>query len=100
MKFKLISITLLCILSVLQFRLWQGSGSLQDVRRLKLIIEAQKEEIEKQTERNNRLAAEVQAMKGSSSALEERARAELGMIKKGETFCLVVDSRVQEKESN
>jgi cell division protein FtsB len=95
MKFKWVVLSLSFILCFLQYRLWVGTGSLQDLWRLKHIILSQKEELNKQTERNNRLAAEVQAMKANPSALEERARAELGMIKKGETFCLVVDSEVK-----
>ncbi|MEJ2399162.1 MAG: septum formation initiator family protein [Gammaproteobacteria bacterium] len=41
--------------------------------------------------RNDALAAEVKDLKSGSSAIEERARSELGMIKKGETFIQTVD---------
>ena len=41
-------------------------------------------------ERNNALDAEVSDLKQGSAAIEERARTELGMVKKGETFFQVV----------
>lgn len=89
--YKSILIILLALIGFLQFRLWKGEGSVQDVYRLKLIINAQSKEVEQLTERNQRLDAEVQALKVNSHAFEERARAELGMIKEGETFYVVVD---------
>lgn len=42
-------------------------------------------------ERNQALAAEVADLKQGVDAIEERARRELGMIKKGETFYQVID---------
>lgn len=86
---------LLCILSVilllLQFRLWQGDGSIIDITRLNRAIKVEQDNNEKLAQRNHRLDAEVEALKLYPEALEERARAELGMIKQGETFCLVIE---------
>ena len=48
--------------------------------------------------RHAELAAEVQALKSGLDAVEARARTELGMIKNGETFYLVVDSRNDESD--
>ncbi|MDT1000423.1 septum formation initiator family protein, partial [Pseudomonas aeruginosa] len=41
-------------------------------------------------QRNDALAAEVKDLKEGQSAIEERARSELGMIKPGEKFYRVV----------
>ena len=41
--------------------------------------------------RNQVLAAEVQDLKSGNDAIEERARSELGMIRKGETFFQVIE---------
>lgn len=88
---KWILIVLCMLLGILQFRLWSGEGSLKNVIRLKQIILTQTQEVERLAERNKRLDAEVQALKAHPKAMEERARAELGMVKEGETFYVVVD---------
>lgn len=88
---KILLAVLVLLLLSLQFSLWQGNGSLREGMRLKQAIVQQNEEIHRLTERNHQLAAEVKALKSNPGALEERARAELGMVKKGETFFLVVE---------
>lgn len=75
----------------LQYRLWAGPNSIQDVVRFKQLIATQTVEIEKLTARNRQLAVEVRDLKAHPDALEERARSELGMIKKDETFYLVLE---------
>lgn len=89
--YKTVLIVLMVLIGFLQYRLWYGEGSVQDVYRLKLIINSQTKEIEQLMLRNQRLDAEVQALKINPNAFEERARSELGMIKEGETFYVVVD---------
>ena len=53
-------------------------------------IEAQNEENERLAERNRQLAAEVRDLKEGRAALEERARTDLGMVGRNETFFQVV----------
>jgi cell division protein FtsB len=85
-------IAVLAILFVLlQFKLWFGEGSMKDVWRLEDAIAAQASENRQLKERNQALAAEVADLKQGLEAIEERARIDLGMIKKGETFYQVVD---------
>ncbi len=79
------------ILLVLQYRLFAGDGSVLDVLRLRKAISAEQEVVTKLEKRNQQLDREVQALKAKPEALEERARTELGMVKEGETFCLVVE---------
>jgi len=47
-------------------------------------------ENEQLTDRNRQLAAEVRDLKTGMDALEERARSDLGMIARNETFYQVV----------
>jgi cell division protein FtsB len=82
---------LLVLLAALQHRLWRGDGSLQEVFDLERRIEAQKAENRVAAERNRGLEAEVQDLKTGLEAVEERARRELGMIGKDETFYLLVE---------
>ena len=88
---------LLILLGLLQYRLWMGDGSLAEVWRLHGQVEAQKEENERLRERNQALDAEVQDLKQGQAAIEERAREELGMIRKDETFYQIVEEPEGEK---
>ena len=81
---------LILLLLVLQYRLWFGEPSLPDVWQVKEDIAEQKRINQELLERNRRLEAEVQDLKKGLSALEERARAEMGMIGEGETFFQVI----------
>lgn len=85
---RLIFIVLIVVLILLQFRLWQEVG---EVRELRSMVEAQQEENERLERRNEALAAEVEDLRAGLEAVEERARAELGLIREGEEFYLIVD---------
>lgn len=88
---KGLTIVLCMMFIALQYRLWGGQGNLLDVWRLRKAIVSEQKGIAELTKRNQKLDAEVKFLKLRPEALEERARAELGMVKKGETFCLVVE---------
>ena len=75
----------------LQYRLWFGENNLRDIWTLNSKIELQQEINQDLNQRNSELEAEVQDLKQGLSALEERARSELGMIKEGETFFQLVE---------
>jgi len=82
---------LLLLLLALQYRLWIGDGSLAEVRVLRDEISAQKVELAELRARNQVLEAEVLDLQEGLDALEERARSELGMIKRGELFLQVIE---------
>ncbi len=82
---------LLIAIVYLQYRLWIGEGSIAEVVSLQDKISAQQNEISELEERNRVLALEVTELKTGVKTIEERARTEMGMIKKGETFYIVVD---------
>jgi cell division protein FtsB len=82
---------LVILLVLLQYRLWVGDGSLAEVWRLYQQVEAQRAENQRLLERNQALEAEVKDLKQGLDAIEERAREELGMIKKGESFYQIID---------
>ena len=79
------------LLGWLQYRLWLGDGSWGEVTALQNQVAHQKRDNEGLQQRNDALAAEVEDLKSGESAVEERARSELGMIKPGETFYRVVE---------
>lgn len=74
----------------LQIRLWFGEGSLRDAAQLKKQVQELELKNQSLAERNRLLAADVHDLKDGSGAIEEIARKDLGMIRDGETFFLVM----------
>jgi cell division protein FtsB len=77
-------------LVLLQCRLWLSDQGLREVSRLQAAVDAQAAANREQGGRNRQLVAEVTDLKGGLTALEERARSELGMVGNSETFYQVV----------
>ena len=78
------------LLVALQYPLWFGKGSWMRAWELERQVEAQQAGLARLRARNDALEAEVGDLKQGYEAIEERARLELGMIKKNETFFQVV----------
>lgn len=89
---KWLSVTLLLILLVLQYRLWVGDGSVAHMVRLDRELQRQSAANERLQERNRILALEVEDLKEGLNSIEERAREEMGMIKEGETFYMLIEA--------
>ena len=87
---KVLSYILVTLLVALQYPLWVGKGSWLRVWELDRSLTAQKNENAKLKARNDALDAEVRDLKEGLEAVEERARLELGMIRKDEIFYQVV----------
>ena len=79
-------------LALLLYRFWFGESGWFAVRALAAEVQAQERRTQALAESNDILIAEVMALKQGHSAVEARARTDLGMIGKGETFYLVVDA--------
>ncbi len=77
-------------LVLLQYRLWISDNGVRELERLKAEIAAEDVANAAQTERNRQLGAEVNNLKVGLTAIEERARSELGMIGANETFYQIV----------
>jgi cell division protein FtsB len=75
---------------LLQYRVWLSPDGIREVERLKGAVATQSAQNEQLAERNRQLAAEVRDLKTGMDALEERARSDLGMIARNETFYQVV----------
>lgn len=87
---------LVCLLSLLQYRLWLGDNNLSEYVVLQGQIAAQEQSNGKLIARNQILKEEINDLKSGTQAIEERARNELGMVKEGETFYSVVGSELPE----
>jgi cell division protein FtsB len=99
LKVKFLVLGLLCLLVVLQARLWVTDDGWPEVIRLRAGVAAQQAENDRLTERNTRLKAEVNDLKQGFSALEERARSDLGMVGPDESFYLFVPAQADADES-
>jgi cell division protein FtsB len=77
----------------LQYPLWFGKGSWTRVWDLDRQLVAQRAANAQDKARNDALEAEVRDLKEGSEAVEERARLDLGMIKRDEVFYQVVQGK-------
>ena len=85
-------LTLLIVILVgLQYRLWFGQGSWEQIVSLERELEQQHLVNQRLRDRNEVLENEVRDLKSGLESVEERARSELGLIKEGETFYLMID---------
>ncbi len=92
MRLNKVVLVLLAVLGILQYRLWFEPGGVKDAISLKASLSKQEAENANLRKRNAELLAQVKSLKGNDDAEESRARSELGMIKKGETFYQVLNS--------
>jgi cell division protein FtsB len=83
---RLLALALVLMIAAIQSPLWFGKGGWLRVWDLDRQIEAQREANVKLAARNAALDAEVKDLKQGYEAIEERARAELGMVKQDEVF--------------
>jgi cell division protein FtsB len=89
---KLLVAALLAALVLLQYRLWVSDEGMREVWHLQQAVERQRVENAELRERNAQIKAEVADLKHGLTALEERARNDLGMVAANETFYQVVDA--------
>ena len=94
------ALILLALLIALEVKLWAGDGGMREVWLLERRLSEQKDENQKLKQRNDALSAEVQDLKNGKTAIEERARAEQGLIKPGEVFYQVVEPQPGDKKSD
>ena len=69
-----------------------GDGGIPEILHLEKEVEKQQQHVKILTERNASLAADVKDLKQGQDAIEERARSEMGMIGKDETFYQIIKS--------
>lgn len=73
----------------LQYRIWVGEGSYAELAQLKREMNKQQSENTYLIERNRLLMIEVEDLKNGEDAIEARARKDMGMVKKDETFFML-----------
>ncbi len=81
-----LTLILAALVLLLQYPLWMGKGGWLKVWDLDRQVEAQKQINQKNQTRNAVIEAEVADLKQGTAAIEERARSELGMVRRDEIF--------------
>ena len=87
---RFLPVALIALIVLIQYPLWFGKGSWLRVWEVDQQLAAQRDVNAKLSIRNNAMDAEVRDLKQGMEAIEERARSELGMIKKDEVFVQVL----------
>lgn len=88
---RLIILCLSVLLVLIQYPLWLGKGGWFKVWESDRLVQQARKKNDELRERNAKLSSEVDDLKQSKGAVEERARFELGMIKQNEVFIQVLD---------
>ncbi len=88
---RLLMALLVVLFAALQHKAWFSDVGYLAAWDLQREVDQQRQRAEVLEQRNRLLTAEVLALKDGLDAVESRARSELGMIKKDETFYLVPD---------
>ena len=89
-RYGLIVVALMFCLVMMQQQLWRTHGSIAEMQRLSEALQIEKVKTAKLQTDNQALKDEIIRLQQSPEAIEGRARSELGMIKKKETFYQIV----------
>lgn len=81
-----LSTVLVIVFCWVLYSFWFGKNNIFDYFKLKDELVEQKNINEQLRQRNEKMFAEINNLTNEGSAVEERARSELGMIKAGEHF--------------
>ncbi len=91
---KMLSLALAALIVALQYPLWLGKGGWMRVWDLDHKVSAQRSHNATLQARNDALEVDVIDLKSGYEAIEERARGELGMVKRNEVFFQFVEGAV------
>jgi cell division protein FtsB len=95
MSMKILAAVLASLIVLIQVPLWLGKGGWFRAWELEREVLKQQEKNQRLDVRNSGLAAEVKDLKTGTDAVEERARYELGMVRKDEVFYQVVEEKAK-----
>jgi cell division protein FtsB len=88
---RIVVALLVVLLLLLQYKAWFSDAGHRAANALHAQVDEQLARAEQLEQRNRLLTAEVLALKDGLAAVESRARSDLGMVKKGETFYLMTE---------
>ena len=86
MNGRVVAALLVGLLAVLQAQLWLGRGSVGDVAQMRHKLDEPKARHAAALQANEQLGAEVRDLQEGLEIVEEKARAELGMVRPNEVL--------------
>ncbi len=90
---KFIALLLVLFLVMMQVNIWLTKDGYSRLAEIKELIQDQQKENNEMVSRNSQLKEEIKDLKDGYSAIEEKAREDIGMIKEGEEFYLLTEPR-------
>ena len=90
---RVLTLILALLIVALQYPLWLGKGSWLKAWEVDQELNKQNTENARLKARNASLDAEVRDLKTGYEAIEERARSELGMVKRDEVFFQILETK-------
>jgi cell division protein FtsB len=87
-----LTVAFAALLVAIQYPLWIGKGGWYRVAELEQHVQAQRDANATLKVRNDALSADVKDLQTGTEAIEERARAELGLVKSDEIFVQIIDA--------
>lgn len=94
---KSIAIFLVGVVISLQYQLWLGKNSMMSLAQLKKSVSLEEQANTRLKQRNKKILDEIDDLQNGMAAVEELARSQLGMIKKNESFFLIMPKLKQER---
>ncbi|MCH8491783.1 MAG: cell division protein FtsB [Idiomarina sp.] len=96
---RLLTVIIIGLVLVLQYRIWFGQHGMQDFRELQSDVARQEAANESLEQRNQLIAADIDDLRNALEAVEERARNELGLVRPEETFFRLISIEEQEPDA-
>ena len=90
---KFIVLLLVLLLVMMEVNFWLTKDGYSRIVEIKGLIQDQQKENDEMASRNSQLKEEIKDLKNGFSAIEEKAREDIGMIKEGEEFYLITEPR-------
>ena len=90
---KIITVLLILLLLMMQASIWLTRDGYSSIIEIKKSMQYQQKENDEMVFRNTQLKEEIKDLKNGYAAIEEKARADIGMIKEGEEFYLIAEPK-------
>ena len=81
----------------MQVNIWLTKDGYSRIVEIKGLIQDQQQENSEMASSNSQLKEEIKDLKDGFSAIEEKAREDIGMIKEGEEFYLIAEPKPDSK---